>query len=147
MRKLLLTLVLLGGCTSTPQVEVNELTPAPTSEIIQELTQEELLNAIQQMVAERNRLQRRLYSISTYHLDIPAELRDAIHCGDLSQDVIRIPNSDYLKLAGKIVNSPEQMEELLVGYIKTLILTINESNAVIITQEARRLECYNKFKP
>lgn len=149
MRLSILSVLLITGCSVTsPEIKPITATPSASATVIaEELTQRDVEMDIEHMIAERNRLQRQLYSISTYQLDLPVELREAIHCGDLSQDVIFIPNSDYLKIASKIVTQPEQMEELLIGYIKQLIKVINESNEVIITQTERRKVCYDKFKP
>lgn len=146
MRNIVMACLLLGGCATTPQPalvpEVVDLTPLADT-----LTEEDVyLKTIEEMIAERNRLQRQLYSISTYKLDLPVDLRAAIHCGDVGPRIISIPTADYLKVAHSVISNPKQMEDLLIGYIKTLISVINAENIDAIDAENLRLACYDKFK-
>jgi len=147
MRTLGIALLLLAGCVTSvpvipiePQLEAEVLTVYPQ-------TREEYLAEVVNMIAERNRIQRRLYSISMYQLDLPPEIRAAIHCTDLIQDLIEIPNTDYLSMAGAVINSPAQMEQLLVGFIKSLMGSLYEYNDDVIINRVKLTECYNKFKP
>lgn len=145
MRIILLTCLLLGGCVSTSPTE-----PAPV-EVMEEETQLtpaiDYMSVVKEMIAERNRLQRQLYSISTYKLDLPVGIRDAIHCGDVVPSYISIPTSDYLRVAHAVATTPKQMEDILMDYIKALIITINEANRVLMDSTANRQECFDKFKP
>lgn len=140
----ILMLLFLAGCTSTPD-------PLPVTEpevtFTEPVTQETLVGEIELLVAERNRLQRQLFSISTYQLDLPVDIRDAIHCGTVLSDPIPLPNSNYLKVASKLVTNPAQMEGLLLGYIKMLIRNLEEANRQIEIKNQSILECYDKFKP
>lgn len=146
MRSTIIACLLLGGCANTPPPEVvpEVVNLRPLTDT---LTEEDVyLKTIEEMIAERNRLQRQLYSISTYKLDLPVDLRAAIHCGDAGPRIISIPTADYLRVAHSVISNPKQMEDLLIGYIKALISVINAENINAIDAENLRLSCYDKFK-
>lgn len=145
MRIILLTCLLLGGCVTTAPTEPE---PVMVMEEEPQLTPAiDYMSVVKEMIAERNRLQRQLYSISTYKLDLPVDIRDAIHCGDIVPSYIGIPASDYLRVAHAVATTPKQMEDILMDYIKILIVTINDANKVLIEATANRKECFDKFKP
>lgn len=144
MRAFLLVLF-LTGCVSTSTEktesveEIDIITYHPSSK--------EYIEEVKGLIAERNRIQRALRSISKYQLGLPPAVREDIHCMDSTIGIIEIPKVGYLKLAGSIANQPEQMEALLIGYIKTVLVALNEANVKIINREEDIRACYDKFKP
>lgn len=146
MRIMFLSCLFLTGCLSTPVVEeVPDIIPVEVQEPA--LTPEdEYIQAVEEMIEDRNRLQRQLHSISTYKLDLPTRLREAIHCGEADAVLIAVPTADYLKVAHSLVTNPKQMEDLLMSYIKALTATIERANMDMIAQRDYRKSCYSKLK-